>query len=189
MTSKSSPFFRSLLDSVGQLNNTYIVFTSDNGFHLGQHRLFFGKETGFEEDIHTPLLIRGPGLPAGRVVDSLTVNIDFAPTFAELAGATTPGFVDGRSLVPLLDGTLPTTWRNSFLLGHSRIHATATFGNYVRQEQPSFNGVRTERWVYMRMPGGEVALYDLVNNPDEHVNAAASNPDIVMQLDQLTNPW
>jgi N-acetylglucosamine-6-sulfatase len=120
MTSKSSPFFRSLLDSVGQLNNTYIVFTSDNGFHLGQHRLNHGKETGFEEDIHTPLLIRGPGLPAGRVVDSLTVNIDFAPTFAELAGATTPGFVDGRSLVPLLDGTLPTTWRNSFLLGHSR---------------------------------------------------------------------
>ncbi len=92
------------LRQTGQLDNTYIVFTSDNGFHLGEHRLPPGKQTAFEEDIHVPLVVRGPGVPAGRTVSSFAREIDLAPTFAALGRATTPGFVDGASLTPLLTG-------------------------------------------------------------------------------------
>lgn len=87
-----------------QLDNTYIFLTSDNGFHLGQHRLPPGKQTAFEEDIRVPLVVRGPGVAAGRTTAGFSREIDLAPTFATLAHAKTPGFVDGTSLVPLLHG-------------------------------------------------------------------------------------
>jgi arylsulfatase A-like enzyme len=108
------------LEDTGQLDNTYIFFTSDNGFHQGQHRLTSGKNTGFEEDLRVPLVVRGPGVPEGAIRGHLVANIDLAPTFAALAGVAAPGFVDGRSLVPLL-GTSPppqSTWRRALLLEH-----------------------------------------------------------------------
>jgi N-acetylglucosamine-6-sulfatase len=102
----------------GELDNTYLVFTSDNGFHLGTHRLTAGKWTAYEEDIRIPLVVRGPGVPEGRTLDHLVLNNDFAPTFAELAGAETPEFVDGRSLAPLLTDDPPAkeVWRRAFLV-------------------------------------------------------------------------
>ncbi|HMF03841.1 MAG TPA: sulfatase [Acidimicrobiia bacterium] len=106
------------LQRTGQLDNTYIVFTSDNGFHLGQHRLPPGKQTAFEEDIHVPLVVRGPGVPQGKKVDDPAMNIDFAPTFAELAGAKAPGFVNGRSLVPAMHGKKPGNERKDVLVEH-----------------------------------------------------------------------
>ena len=89
------------LRATGQLDNTYIVFTSDNGFHLGQHRMPSGKQTAYDFDIHLPLVVRGPGVPADRTADQLVGNIDLAPTFAAMAGATSPSFVDGRSFLGL----------------------------------------------------------------------------------------
>jgi len=86
----------------GELDNTYIFFTSDHGFHLGQHRLGAGKWTAYEEDIRVPLIVRGPGVPEGRTLHQMVLNNDLAPTFADLAGANAPSFVDGRSLKPLL---------------------------------------------------------------------------------------
>ena len=77
----------STLQSVGQLDNTYIVFASDNGYHMGQHRMLQGKGTPYEEDIHVPLIVRGPGVPAGAVRGEMTSMVDLAPTFAEIAGA------------------------------------------------------------------------------------------------------
>ena len=106
------------LQKTGQLDNTYIVFTSDNGFHLGQHRLPPGKQTAFEEDIHVPLVVRGPGVSQGKTVDDLAMNIDFAPTFADLAGAKVPSFVSGRSLVPALHGKKPDSERKAVLVEH-----------------------------------------------------------------------
>ena len=102
----------------GELDNTYLVFTSDNGFHLGTHRLTAGKWTAYEEDIRIPLVVRGPGVPEGRTLDHLVLNNDFAPTFAELAGAEAPEFVDGRSLAPLLTDDPPAkeVWRRAFLV-------------------------------------------------------------------------
>ena len=102
----------------GNLENTYIVFTSDNGFHLGQHRLGAGKWTAYEEDIRVPLVVRGPGVPEGKTLQHVVLSNDLAPTFADLAGADTPSFVDGRSLKPLLtdDPTPLQDWRQRFLI-------------------------------------------------------------------------
>jgi arylsulfatase A-like enzyme len=103
----------------GELDNTYVFFTSDNGFHVGEHRLTTGKWTAYEEDIRVPLIVRGPGVPEGEKLPHLVLNNDLTPTFAELGGAETPPFVDGRSLVPLLgDDPPPATedWRQAFLV-------------------------------------------------------------------------
>ncbi|MGH3146695.1 MAG: sulfatase-like hydrolase/transferase, partial [Rubrobacter sp.] len=102
----------------GKLENTYIFFTSDNGFHLGQHRLGAGKWTAYEEDIRVPLIVRGPGVPEGKVLHHMVLNNDLAPTFADLAEAKTPPFVDGRTLSPLLTGDPPALddWRQRFVL-------------------------------------------------------------------------
>lgn len=109
------------LQAKGQLDNTYIFLGSDNGFHLGQHRLPPGKETAFDEDIRVPLWVRGPGVPQGKTVGQFAMNVDLAPTFAAIAGAKVPSFVDGRSLVPLL-GTRspPKVWRQDVFLEHYR---------------------------------------------------------------------
>jgi arylsulfatase A-like enzyme len=106
------------LKESGELENTYLVFTSDNGFHLGTHRLTAGKWTAYEEDIRVPLIVRGPGVPQGRKLEHLVLNNDLAPTFADLAGAEVPSFVDGRSLKPLLtdDPPAPDNWRRAFLV-------------------------------------------------------------------------
>jgi N-acetylglucosamine-6-sulfatase len=106
------------LQAQGQLARTYIFFMSDNGFHLGEHRLPVGKDTAYEEDIRVPMIVRGPGVPEGRTLPHIGLNNDFAPTWAELAGASAPGFVDGRSLVPLLGANPPAVdgWRQSFLV-------------------------------------------------------------------------
>ena len=106
------------LHESGELDNTYIFFTSDNGFHLGQHRLGAGKWTPYEEDIRVPLIVRGPGVPEGKTLHHMVINNDLAPTFADLAGAKTPSFADGRSLVPLLDGDPRPVegWRRRFLI-------------------------------------------------------------------------
>jgi arylsulfatase A-like enzyme len=106
------------LQKTGQLDNTYIVFTSDNGFHLGRHRLPPGKQTAFEDDIHVPLVVRGPGVPQGETVDDPAMNIDFAPTFADLAGAKTPRFLNGRSLVNAMHGKKPDSERKDVLVEH-----------------------------------------------------------------------
>ena len=109
--------FDSLRES-GELEDTYVFFTSDNGFHLGQHRLGAGKWTAYEEDIRVPLIVSGPGVPEGKTLPHMVLNNDLAPTFADLAGADPPKFVDGRSLAPLLDET-PTPekdWRQRFLV-------------------------------------------------------------------------
>jgi arylsulfatase A-like enzyme len=101
----------------GQLDRTYLVFTSDNGLHMGEHRFRPGKYTSYEEDIHVPLILRGPGIPAGRVRDDLASSVDLAPTFADLAGATLAEKPDGRSLVPLFaSGPAPAGWRRMVLL-------------------------------------------------------------------------
>ena len=109
--------FDSLRES-NELDDTYVFFTSDNGFHLGQHRLGAGKWTAYEEDIRVPLVVRGPGVPEGKTLPHMVLNNDLAPTFADLAGVDPPKFVDGRSLAPLLEET-PTPeedWRHRFLV-------------------------------------------------------------------------
>jgi N-acetylglucosamine-6-sulfatase len=108
------------LKETGQLDNTYIVLTSDNGYKQGIHRISSGKQSAYEEDIRLNLVVRGPGIPAGKKLPQLVGNIDFFPTFTEMAGVKPPRFVDGRSFLPLLKGTTPNSpnWRSAFLVEH-----------------------------------------------------------------------
>ncbi|MET0628109.1 MAG: sulfatase [Acidimicrobiia bacterium] len=105
----------------GQLDDTYFVFSSDNGFHLGQHRLPAGKYTAYETDIHVPLLIRGPGIAAGEHIEGLTGNVDLAPTFEAMAGVPRPAANDGRSLLRLAQDPEGTRWtRTGYLIEHRK---------------------------------------------------------------------
>jgi N-acetylglucosamine-6-sulfatase len=148
------------LRQTGELDNTYIFFTSDNGFHLGNHRLTRGKRTSYEEDIGVPLMVRGPGVPAGAVRQELVLNNDFAPTIAELAGATTPAFVDGRSFAPLLTGSAPYASRSAFLEeGTLETIATET-------PTPTHKSVHTQDHMFIEYTEtAEHELYDLVDDP------------------------
>ncbi len=106
------------LQATGQLDNTYIFFTSDNGYHLGNHRMMVGKIAPYQEELRLMLVVRGPGVPAGKTLDHMVGNIDLAPTLAELGGAKAANFVDGRSLAPLLNNNPPALgkWRHALSL-------------------------------------------------------------------------
>lgn len=86
------------LERSSKLDNTYIIYTSDNGFHIGQHRLPPGKTCSFEEDIRVPLFVRGPDVPEGYVQDSVTTHIDLAPTIFDLAGIPARPDFDGTAI-------------------------------------------------------------------------------------------
>ena len=109
------------LKASGQLDNTYIILTSDNGYKQGIHRVSLGKQSAYEEDIRLNLVVRGPGIPQGKKLQEIVGNIDFFPTFADIAGVQPPRFVDGRSFLPLLKGTTPEPqkWRSAFLIEHT----------------------------------------------------------------------
>merc|ERR1712118_144835 len=89
------------LEEVGVLDNTYILFSSDHGYHLGQFRIPIEKMLPYDTDIRIPLFIRGPGIKAGTQLDEMVANVDIAPTILELAGIAVPPIMDGESLVPL----------------------------------------------------------------------------------------
>lgn len=155
------------IKNAGRLDDTYLIFTSDNGYHLGQHRLPAGKQLAYEEDIRLPLLIRGPGIAAGRV-DSrhLVNNTDLAPTLAALAGVAVPTAVDGRSLKPLLSGTAPATWRQALPLARWRIPSAAS------DPWPEFRGTRTDRYTWVEWADGSRELYDNRTDPYQLANLA-----------------
>lgn len=94
----------------GELGNTYIFFSTDNGYHMGEHRLEQGKMTPYKTDVEVPLVVRGPGVAQDAVRDEMVQNIDFAPTVADIAGHGIPAFVDGKSMLPLFD-VQPDAWR------------------------------------------------------------------------------
>lgn len=150
------------LRDTGELSNTYVVFTSDNGYHLGEHRLQ-SKSTPYEETIGVPLLVRGPGVPRGVNRRAMALNNDLAPTFADLASVTPPAFVDGRSLGPLLATAPPASWRSAFLIEHRR---SANEGPYARHIT-RYDAVRTGNYLYVEYGTGEKELYNLGDDPYE----------------------
>jgi N-acetylglucosamine-6-sulfatase len=103
---------------IGQQNNTYFIFSSDNGYHMGEHRLMPGKMTAFDTDIHVPLVITGPKIPAGLKVEEIAENIDLNPTITDLTKIEPMPGVEGRSLVPLVEGKKSSDWRTAALIEH-----------------------------------------------------------------------
>jgi arylsulfatase A-like enzyme len=145
------------LESTGVLDKTYIVLTSDNGFLLGPHRIPRGKGVPYEEAIGVPLVVRGPGVPAGAARDELVTNVDLAPTFAAWADAATPE-LDGRSLAPLLSGAVPD-WREDFLIEYWTNHGDED------SAIPSWTGLRTLDATYVEYASGDTELYDDAGDP------------------------
>jgi N-acetylglucosamine-6-sulfatase len=165
------------LEADGQLDNTFIFFTSDNGLLLGQHRIKNDKRYPYEEAIRTPLFVRGPGVPARSKVENLVINTDFAPTFAELAGVPFPSDeqLDGRSLASLLRGENPP-WRSGILL--------EWFGQTNKRRQlPAYEGIRTDTYKYVEYDSGDRELYDLKADPYEVNNIYESaDPSLLEDL-------
>ena len=145
------------LRETGELRDTYFIFTSDNGYLLGEHGLT-GKGVAYEESVRVPLMIRGPGIEAGGVSNSLVANIDLAPTITSLASAEPGRELDGRSLRDvLLDGG--ELDRKEMLLE-------------LLEGRDAFRSVRTDRWMYATYVSGGSELYDLDRDPFELRNLA-----------------
>lgn len=151
------------LRSLGELDNTVVIFTSDNGFLMGQHR-WQGKTLPYEQSLHVPLMISGPGFPRGvRSAESVALA-DIAPTIARAAAATPTVVQDGQPLQPVANGTAQG-------YGAEAIEA----GPLLPADYPTwfYHGVRTKRYTYVVYPGlGESELYDRRKDPDEMTNVA-----------------
>lgn len=120
-----------LLEKKEWLDNTYIIFTSDNGFHLGQFSLPIDKREPYEFDIRVPYIIRGPGIAEGVTVHQPTINVDLAPTILDLAGVQVPQYMDGISLKPLLSDDLPVNISDTRALDDDDDASNSEVGNHV----------------------------------------------------------
>jgi N-acetylglucosamine-6-sulfatase len=162
-----------------QLRRTIVVFMTDNGFALGEHR-FFGKPCAYEECIRTPFLVRYPR-QRGRRESALVTNADLAPTFAAAAGARPPAPVDGRSLLPVLRDRAGRV-RDAVLIRAQADYASHRAYGFTT---PAFWGVRTGEFKYVELVTGERELYDLRADPYELRNVAGQRryADVERRLD------
>jgi N-acetylglucosamine-6-sulfatase len=162
------------LQREGVGDDTYFFFSSDNGYHLGDHRLMPGKLTAFETDIRVPLVVTGPDVVAGRNVARVTENVDLYPTFVRLGQAGASPLVDGKSLVPLLRGNPAPLWRDAALVEH---HGP-DFGVAAGPDAPSvgsgnpstYEALRLPHAMYVEYANGEREYYDLESDPYELMN-------------------
>ena len=155
-----------LMDELGLTENTIVVYASDNGFCNGAHGIW-PKRAAYEESIRVPLLVRYPPLiRPGTSVDRLALNVDLAPTLLELAGVEAPDAMQGRSLVPLLEGR-DAEWRTSFVYEYFYEPPFYT---------PTLYALRTEAWKLVEYPGypGWTELFHLAEDPHETANVAGS---------------
>ena len=167
---------RATVRAAGVARRTYFVFSSDNGYHLGQHRLTEGKRTAFDHDIRVPLVIAGPGVPRGRVSSALAGTVDLAPTFERWAGVTHDPERDGRPLTPLLRGERPRGWRRALLIEHS--DAGVRTGDpdgqgWAQGKPPSYGALRTRWTTYVEYDNGDREFYDRRHDRYELHNRAA----------------
>jgi N-acetylglucosamine-6-sulfatase len=180
------------LEDQNQLDNTLIVFTSDEGYFYGEHGLSVERRLAYEESIRIPLFMRWPKqIKPGATIDQFALNVDVAPTLLDIAGATIPSTMDGRSLLPLLrgDAAVVRSWRNSFLIEY---WSDKVFPRVVSM---GYQAVRTDRWKLIRYTElkGMDELYDLQSDPFE-TNNLASDPSArdalakaQAELERLTN--
>jgi N-acetylglucosamine-6-sulfatase len=163
--------------AIGQEKNTYFIFSSDNGYHMGEFRLMPGKMTAYDTDIHVPLIVTGPGVPAGVTVQEVVENIDLCPTFTDLAGAAAPASVDGISLVPFLRAQNVEAWRTFTLVEHHGPVRDVVDPDMpsVRSGNPTtYEAIRSRTALYVEYADGEKEYHDLATDPNELRNTFAS---------------
>jgi N-acetylglucosamine-6-sulfatase len=147
----------SALSATGKLDNTYVIFTSDNGFMHGEHRVPQGKIVLYEPSIRVPLIIRGPGIPTGQRRSQFVGNMDLAPTIVKVTGAQAGRVMDGRSLIPFAQDKLMQSGRDILL------------------ETPTYAAVRSPNWLYAEHTTGEKELYNLARDRYE-LDSQQNNP-------------
>ncbi|MDG2127370.1 MAG: sulfatase [Fuerstiella sp.] len=174
------------LQESGQAGNTVVIYSSDQGFYLGEHG-WFDKRWMYEESLRTPLLVKWPGVTEpGSVNNDIVSPLDFAETFLDIANADVPGDMQGRSLVPVLAGKTPDNWRRSFYYHYYefpgwhdvRRHYGVTNGRYklMRFYEPDVN---------------EWEMFDLQNDPNEmqsiygHPEVAQTQQYLLAELKRL----
>lgn len=162
------------LDDSGLADNTIVIYSSDQGWYLGEHG-WFDKRWMYEESLKTPLLVRWPGhIKAGSTSDSIVSNLDFPETFLDVAGVEIPGDMQGKSLVPLLEGNTPDDWRKSFYYhyyenpgGHNVArHYGVTNGKHKLIHFYALEGKKIDDW----------ELFDLSKDPNE-LQSVYDDPD------------
>ncbi|MCB1225710.1 MAG: sulfatase-like hydrolase/transferase [Verrucomicrobiales bacterium] len=170
------------LEEAGVADNTIILYSADNGYHMGNRGLA-GKWSPYEESIRVPLIIRDPRVEKsqrGQVTDAFSLNLDFPATFLDYAGVPVPERYQGRSLKPVVSGGKPANWR------------TETFHEHfaVRNRIPAWEGLRNENFMYARFidEGNEEFLFDLQADPDELHNLAQdpAHAETLKQMRQRT---
>jgi N-acetylglucosamine-6-sulfatase len=169
------------LKRAGDLQKTLIVFTSDNGYFHGEHRIPSGKVFLYEPATRVPLIIRGPRIAPGQRIDELVANIDLAPTIADAANVTALRIMDGRSLLPLLEKGIRPTAPRSILI-------ESPPSDVPRQV---FAAVRTQQYLYASYESGDQELYDLQADPYQLVSVhrdpgqAALVAELSLRLEEL----
>ena len=170
--------FMQALKEAGLADNTIIVYSADNGYHMGNRGLA-GKWSHFEESLRVPLIIHDPRVKAsqrGQVTDATALNLDLPATFLDWAGIEIPERYQGHSLKPIVNGKKPEDWRKETFHEHFA----------VRNRIPAFEGLRNENYKYVRYFDHEnhEFLHDLKNDPDELRNLA-DDPDYVGVLEAM----
>lgn len=163
------------LEDAGLAENTIVIYTSDQGFFLGEHGLF-DKRYMYEESLRIPLLVKWPTkISAGTVRDEMVLNLDFAPTILDLAGHPVPEDIQGYSFLPILLGESPENWRKSFYYRYYRSHFNT----------PAHFGIRSDRYKLICFDTmGEWELYDLKTDPEEMIDLS-DNPEYARILSSL----
>jgi N-acetylglucosamine-6-sulfatase len=170
---------RTQLRALGVAKNTYIVFSSDNGLHMGQRRLQQGKQTYWDEDVRVPLVVVGPGVRRDAIVESLTANVDLRPTFQELAGVPVEPHVEGRSLAPLLRGQTVTPWRIAALIEH--------VGLSIDTDDPDAQPARAGNppsYTALRLDDALFVAYDDLRHPPEYYEDPLQQHNTYATLEQ-----
>jgi arylsulfatase A-like enzyme len=148
------------LQAAQELNDTLLVFTSDNGFLLGEHRLN-AKQNAYEESLRVPLYVRAPGIAGPQVAAQMAVNVDLAPTIVEVAQASAAHTLDGRSFVPVLQNPGLSPWRTAFLVEHKKVSSWPVL---------DYAAIRDTQYLYVEYKNGQRELYDLAADPFELVS-------------------
>jgi N-acetylglucosamine-6-sulfatase len=167
------------LRRTGELDNTYVIFTSDHGYMQGEHRIPQGKMQPYDPSTRVPLIIRGPGIPKGRRTKALVGNVDMASTILEATPAR-PGRrfqLDGHSVLPFarnprLRSLRPLLHETTGQGAGGKVNTREGGARGQQTRVPAWRAVRTTRWLYVDYKGGQTELYDLRRDPFQVRNVA-----------------